>query len=216
MAKGSSISPILLIGGGIAAFFVLFFVIALVVPEVAQPDLFGTLAQLQAYTKKYPENPTRDNKSIVKPEYETFYVENIPGFMDKTFGNLFRVMGLAAPLAWSSRAAADLMQTLITKREEKTYKNSHILKLKTPDNARFIIFGDQQGALHSLVRDLAKLTDLDVLDENLKIKNDKDFIVFLGDAVSRSAYSLEILMIAMRLVEKNPEHMMEILTATSL
>lgn len=207
MAKGSSIFPILLIGGGITAFLIVFSFVALVVPEVPQPDLFSTLSQIQAYTKKYPENPTRDNKSIVKPDYETFYVENTPAFVDKTFGNLFRVMGLAVPLSWSSRAAADLMQTLIKKREEKSYKNSHILKLNTPNNARFIIFGDQQGALHSLARNLAKLKELDILDENLKVKSDKDFILFLGDAVSRSAYSLEVLMIAMRLVEKNPEHM---------
>jgi hypothetical protein len=34
---------------------------------------------------------------------------------------------------------------------------------------RFFVFGDQQGALHSLVRNLAKLKELEVLDENLKI-----------------------------------------------
>jgi len=205
MAK-NTVSPVILATAGLSGAVLLFFIVALLVPEVANPELFTTLSSLQQYTKTFPENPTRDNKSIVKPEYETFYTENQPGFFGKTVGNLLQSAGVLAPNIWSSRTCAALMQQLIEQREKKEYKGSHILKLKTPGKARFFVFGDQQGALHSLVRNLAKLKELEVLDENLKIKNDTDFIVFLGDVVSRSAYSLEILMIIMRLIEKNPEH----------
>ena len=205
MAK-STLSPVVLVAGAVGGFFLLIFIVALVMPEASNPTLFMSLSSLQNYTKIFPENPTRDNKSIVKPEYEAFYTENQPSFFGKTFGNLLRVMGLSAPALWSSRAYADLMQQLIDAREKKEYKGSHILKLKTPGKARFFVFGDQQGALHSLVRNLAKLKELEVIDENLKIKNDSDFIVFLGDVVSRSAYSMETMMIIMRLLEKNPEH----------
>lgn len=205
MAK-SALSPVVLVAAGFGGITFLLFIVAMFVPELANPSLFTTLSSLQQYTKTFPENPTRDNKSIVKPEYETFYTERQPGFLGKTVGNLLQTMGVLAPNPWSSRTCAALMQQLIDEREKKQYKGSHILKLKTPGKARFFVFGDQQGALHSLVRNLGKLKELEVIDEDLKVKNDTDFIVFLGDVVSRSAYSLETLMIVMRLIEKNPEH----------
>lgn len=205
MAK-STRSPIVLISALFGGLLLTILIVALLIPEASNPNLFGSLLSLQDYTKALPENPTRDNKSIVKPEYETFYTENQPGFIDKTLGNLLRHIGLSGPMLWSSAAYARLMQNLIEVREKKEYKGSHILKLKTPGKARFFVFGDQQGALHSLVRNLAKLKELDVVSEDLKVKNDTDFLVFLGDAVSRSAYSMEIMMILMRLIEKNPEH----------
>ncbi len=209
MAK-TALSPLVLVGAGTGGFILLIFIVAFILPEASHPTLFSTLLSLQEYTKALPESPTRDNKSIVKPEFTTFYEEHEPGFFDKTLGNLFRTLGIMGPRLWSSRACADLMQQLIDEREKKGYKEAFLLKLKTPNKARFFVFGDVQGALHSVVRDLAKLKEMDVIDNDLKIKNDTDFIFFLGDLVDRSAYSLETLMIAMRMISKNPEHCMYI------
>ena len=204
--KSSSLSPLIFAGISIGGFFILILIVALVVPEYAQPNLFAKLSEISAYTKRFPESPSKDNKSIVKPDFDTFYTNNLPGFWDKTFGNLLCVAGIAAPLPWSSRTYKDLMEKLIKNREAKSYKDAFILKLKTPDKARFFIFGDQQGALHSLTRNLGKLKEMDVIDDDLALKSDKDFIVFLGDVVSRSPYSMETMFIAMRLIDKNPEH----------
>lgn len=204
--KKTFFSPLLLMGIISGSVVVLLFAASLVVPEMGQPDLFATLPALQAYTKAFPESPTRDNKSIVKPDFETFWSGNLPGFFSRTLGNLLSYAGIVAPQPWSSAVYKDLLEKLIKDREAKSYKDAFILKLKTPDKARFVVFGDQQGALHSLVRNLAKLKELDFLNDDLKIKNDTDFIVFLGDVVSRSAYSMETMMVVMRLIEKNPEH----------
>jgi hypothetical protein len=203
--KNSSLSPLILSGIILGSLIVLLFIVALVVPEYAQPNLFAKLSDLQNYTKIFPESPSRDNKSIVKPDFETFYTNNLPGFFARTLGNLFCYAGLVVPQPWSSKSYRDLMEKLIAEREKKNYKDAFILRLKPPEKARFIIFGDQQGALHSLTRNLTKLKEMDILDDSLALKDEKDHIVFLGDVVSRSAYSMEIMMIAMRLIEKNPE-----------
>ncbi len=207
MAKMSGIrSSIILAGIIVSSFIVLIFGVALFVPEYSQPDLFAKLSYIQTYTKIFPENPARDNKSIVKPEFETFYINNLPGFFGKTLGNLLRYVGLASPYPWSSQTYHDLMAKLIKDREAKSYKDTFILKMKPPEKARFFIFGDLQGALHSLTRGLTKLKEMDVIDDDLAIKSDKDFIVFLGDVVDRCPYGMETMLIPMRLIDKNPEH----------
>jgi len=204
MAKGKN--NILLISGvSFGGVMLLLLLLALFIPEVSQPQLFATLSELQKFTKIMPESPVRDNKSIVKPEFDTFYNNSMPGFLGKTFGNLSRVAGIAGPLLWSSKTFANLMKTLLESREKKNYKDNYILHLKTPKKARFVIVGDLQGALHSLVRNIAQWKELDIIGDDLKIKSDTDYIVFLGDAVSRAAYSMETLMILMRFIEKNPE-----------
>ena len=195
----------LLIGVGLLGFLVLFTIVAIAVPEAAMPELFTTVSSLQEFTKLMPESPVRDNKSIVKPEFETFYTSNQVGFFGRTFGNLFRVMGIASPLPWSSKTFASELKKLIEVREKKSYKDECLLHLKTPKNARFIIVGDLQGALHSLTRSIFEWKKMEIIDEQLKIKNETDFIIFLGDAVSRSAYSMETMMILMRMIDKNPE-----------
>jgi hypothetical protein len=204
MAKGKN--NILLISGiGIGGLVLILLLLALLIPEVSQSQLFATLSELQKFTKIMPESPVRDNKSIVKPEFDTFYSNSMPGFLGKTFGNLARVMGIADPLLWSSKTFANLMKSLLESREKKSYKDNYILHLKTPKKARFAIVGDLQGALHSLVRNIAQWKELDIIGDDLKIKSDTDYIIFLGDAVSRSGYSMETLMILMRFIEKNPE-----------
>lgn len=207
MAKKKSLfSPGVIAGVVLGFLFFILILAAFVVPEVAQPDLFAKLSSMQAYTKTFPESPTRDNKSIVKPDFDTFWTSNLPGFFTRTFGNLLCYVGLAAPQPWSSRTYHHVMEKLIREREAKSCKDAFILKLKIPENARFIIFGDQQGALHSLVRNLGKLKEMDILDDSLALKSDKDFIVFLGDVVSRCPYSMETMFVAMRLIEKNLDH----------
>jgi len=203
--KNSSVSHLVLAGIISSSVIVLLFIVAFLMPEYAQPDLFAKLSDIQNYTKTFPESPSRDNKSIVKPDFETFYTNNLPGFFGKTLGNLCCYAGIIAPQPWSSKSYHDLMDKLIADREKKSYKDAFILKLKPPEKARFIIVGDQQGALHSLTRNLAKFKEMEILDDSLALKDDKDHIVFLGDVVSRSAYSMETMMIAMRLIDKNPE-----------
>ena len=71
---------------------------------------------------------------------------------------------------------------------------------------KFIIFGNIQGAFHSLVRDLVQLKTLGIIDTSLKIINPDYAIIFMGDIVSRSAFTMETLSLVMRLMQINPNN----------
>jgi branched-chain amino acid transport system substrate-binding protein len=70
---------------------------------------------------------------------------------------------------------------------------------------KFIIFGNVQGAFHSLVRDLNRLKEWNVIDDNFVIKDKQYYIVFNGKAVDRSPYNLETLLILFNLLYANPD-----------
>jgi hypothetical protein len=204
MAKSSSLFkkfqlPIFIGGGS----FFLITLLALLLPMHVNQDLFSTLDSVNEYALSFPEFPKRDNKNIIKPDYRTFYASNLPGFFSRTYGNLLRHLRILSPLPWSSDTFARIMRKLTKERETRTYKDLFIHKLIPEKDSEIVVWGDLQGAFHSLNRSLQRLKDKGLIDNNYKLKNDVYF-VFLGDVVSRSPYIMETLMLVMRLMEKNP------------
>ena len=72
-------------------------------------------------------------------------------------------------------------------------------------NEKIIIFGNVQGAFHSLVRDLKELKRQNIIDEELKIIDSQYYIIFNGPLICRSAEPLQTLFTLLVLLKQNPD-----------
>ncbi len=164
---------------------------------------FGKIAltDFKSYAKTYQEYPRIDNKDFLNPDFTTFYKKMMPGFFSKAWNNTLSFLHLKEKPFWSVDKFKALLLQLVEKRE----KGNFIYKFSPKEGSKFIIWGDLQGAFHSLTRCLEELKKQGVIDEDLKIIKPAHYLVFNGDLVNRSAYSLETLFVVMTLMQQNPD-----------
>jgi hypothetical protein len=77
-----------------------------------------------------------------------------------------------------------------------------IQKIVVPDKAKIAVIGDIHSSIHSLVRNLKKLKVKGFFDDNYILTKDH-YVIFLGDLVDRGPYSLETLLLAIKLKVNN-------------
>lgn len=157
-----------------------------------------TLHDIQNYAHAYPENVISSNDDWANPRYAHFYDKYRPTL----FSKLQHFLGFSHKPFFDGGEFKNLM-TRLQRKQLATKDGTFVLPLKTGDKC--IIWGDIHGAFHSLARSLQELKYLGIIDEQLVIINKSYHFIFLGDIVNRSPYSLETLMIVLRLMEKNPE-----------
>lgn len=160
----------------------------------------GTLTLLQRYAKQMPEYPDPDNDDPLNPDYTSFHESYLPSF----WGRVIRFFGFKDGYLWSAGYFKTLMKKVTKQRELNGQTGRFIEKFTPKTGSKFIIFGDIQGAYHSLVRDLTELHRQEVIDEKLKLINPNHYIIFNGDLIDRSPFILETLSVAMELLYKNP------------
>ncbi len=178
--------------------FLLLFLMLYFMPFRENVDCFQTLNEVVAYAHSMPEYPKPDNKNLLKPDYTSFYRKHLPSVLDKI--KFF----IGIKRHFTASFFKKILISITKRREAWGYKGNFILKLTPPQGSHFIVWGDLQGAFHSLVRDLQKLNELGFINNDLSLKNEDDFIVFMGDAISRSPYTMETLALILRLMETNP------------
>jgi len=164
---------------------------------------FNTLQDIQKYASTYPEKVISDNNDWVDPEFKRFYKKH---FSISWFGNILKKVGLQRKPIWDAITFKNLLEKITQYRVSKKQKSPFYKTLLLQQDNKIFLFGDLQGAFHSFTRDLQELKRLGVIDDNLKIKNKKNYIVIIGDAISRSPYSLELLNTILLLIEKNPDN----------
>lgn len=167
---------------------------------------FQTLDDLKYYAAHYQEAPSTDNNSWTDPDFSSFYKNFTPSFLKRMI-NLF---GISYGADWQAEQFKALLQRVTKVREEAKKNNGFVEKIQIKTGSRCIVFGDLHGSFHSLVRSLCELKRLGIINNELKIVSDEVCIVFLGDLVSRSPYSLETLTIALLLMDRNPDHVIYI------
>ena len=205
--KGGKSNPLMsiLIGGGVglAALIIIF----LVTPNKTTTDGLKSMTQLVEYADDNVELPPMENKNFIKPDYTKFYKSKIPGFFSRNLSNLMRYAGLKDDPDFSAETLDFLLENVSQARETKGLRDKFIHKIVPTEKTKFYIWGDIQGAYHSLTRDLEFLRKEGVLSEELKLTSPDINFVFLGDVVSRSPYIMETLTVALRLLEQNPTQM---------
>jgi branched-chain amino acid transport system substrate-binding protein len=158
-----------------------------------------TLQDLNLYSKIHKEFPTYDNKDLLNPDYTTFYKkEASKGWITKGWDSVLCFLHIKRKPFWSAENLKKLLDKFIKKQD----MGDSILAAQPKKESKFIIFGSLHGAFHSFTRDLEKLKELKIIDDDLKITDDYYF-VFNGNLVDYSPYSLEILYTVLILMEKN-------------
>ncbi|MBX9621656.1 MAG: ABC transporter substrate-binding protein [Alphaproteobacteria bacterium] len=88
----------------------------------------------------------------------------------------------------------------------KDFNPAHILLHPLTKDEEFYIWGDLQGAFHSLVRTLNDLKEKNIMGDDFQIVNPHHYFIFNGNVIGRSAYNLETLSLIITLILKNPQN----------
>lgn len=187
----------------IAVFLVCMLIFFLVPRKKAGPGFEG-IDVLTKYVSTRPELPPMDNNNVLKPDYTKFYMANLETYWQKRFNIIKEWLGLKKRL-WSVELFTQELARLVKEREAKSPGEDFITKLSLPEGSNVAIFGDIQGAFHSMSRCLGHMVDIGFMDKTLKVTDPKGYIVLMGDAISRSPYNIETLSLIISLMLKNPD-----------
>ncbi len=164
---------------------------------------FMTLRDAQEYAGTIEEYPPIDNDNRLDPNYTSFYAKSKKGRIKQVIEGAMQLIGVQEEPKWSPEDFKSLMQKLVTKREHNALTGNIIQKITPPAGANVVVWGDVQGAFHSLVRDLVKLEGLGIITNDFKVRGN-NYLAFNGDVIDRSPHILETLTLVMRLMQVNP------------
>lgn len=171
---------------------------------------FRTLSELQAHAATLDEWIKMENDNELLPCYENYYQNTfkrtiLHRWKEKCVWLLSKLFILQQP-PFSSSFFKTILDEVLQDRLKKGWNGDLIQKIEIKSTSKIIIFGPIQGAFHSIVRDLEQLKKLEIIDENLKLKNSDYYMVFLGNVVNRSPYTLDLFSVVLRLLQKNPNN----------
>jgi len=196
--------------GGFAASIVFFMVFVLLAPYPKYKQGFNNLTELNAFAKTISEDTKMDGKNYFKPVYETYYKKHFSPSLWRTikskFAWIFYSLGLTSDPLFSASFVKKLLIKVADQRHEKGFKQLHVEKIALTEQSKIVVFGYVQGAFHSFVRYLNKIKELGIIDDQFKVTNSEYYLVFKGNVTNRSPYSMELLGLVLRLVERNPEN----------
>jgi hypothetical protein len=180
------------------------------IPRPYYTQGFNTLSDLKTLIKDYDEFIKMEGKNAAFPSYETYYkkkYENkyLATVKEKSEWILSTLHIKQTPL-FSSSYFKKTLTNVSRFRQNKAWAGNFIQKIELNTSSKLVVFGVVQGAFHGLIRYLEKLKELEIIDENLVVKNPDYFLVFLGNVINRSPYTLEIFSVVLKLLEKNPHN----------
>ena len=159
-----------------------------------------TLPIFSSYASKHEEFPQADDLNWVNPDYDSFEKKlamNLPErFMTR--------WGFSTTTFWNPYGFKASLENLIKRYPDVKPDAKRIMHLNLSKESRLFIWQNLFGAFHSLVRALEYLQKQGIIDEKLTILNPDDYLIFNGNAIDRSPYSIETLTLIMTLLERNP------------
>lgn len=166
---------------------------------------FNTLEDMQKYVHTVEEYPKSDNENWFHPDYTTFYREQRDSLKDR----ILTALGLRHSL-WQASQFKQCLQEVTEQQESLGYSGRYVMHITPQPGDRFVIFGNIEGAYHSLVRDLKELEQKNIITNDLKIIQPDCYLIFNGNVLNRSPYILETLTIVLMLMKKNPDRVIYI------
>jgi branched-chain amino acid transport system substrate-binding protein len=177
-------------------------IIWLLVGPLAYMEGFETVEQAHCYAQHLPEYLDSDNNDVANPDYTLFYKQLLPPLWKR----LLQYTKTEKAPVWQPKVLLTLLTTILGDKKRFPLLSFSVVTKYVKLEDKIIIFGKMYGEFHSLVRGLLDLVSRGILSNTFKILNPRVSLVFMGNAVNKGAYSLEILTLIVRLIERNPEH----------
>ena len=197
--------PYMIIFASIGAFLAICLGVLIIVPDHKCINGLNTLEELVWYADHSPELPPMDNTNMVRPDYNSWYRATQPSWFIRKWRALLSCLGISSRFTWSAPYFLSLLQLSEVRLQSYKLEKNIVFKINPTAKTRFVVVGDLSGAYHSLVRNLVQLKELSIIDSTMKIIAPDTYLIFMGDAVSRSPYGMETLGLILRLMEVNPE-----------
>jgi branched-chain amino acid transport system substrate-binding protein len=169
----------------------------------APPEEYTKISAINVYAHSLPEFPDSDDRDWEDPHFLNYYHSRSVSFLTRALQQL----GIWQRSAWSAVYLSKLLK--------QATKNNHamgmidgkkaVIHIKASSPTRVLVFGDVHAAFHSLVRDLLHLRESGIIDDDLKILDKNLFIVFNGDFIDRSPYSIDALILLLSIIKNNPK-----------
>ena|GEM_PF-3813634 len=163
-------------------------------------EIFESLDVLKEYAKNNPTVVPVDNNDYLNPDYIKYLEGQTPTTIDK----ILMTVGLKHRSSWRPGQFIELLRRVTQQRKKDGLRGKFVQRQEVSQEDHFLVWGNLQGAFHSFVCALEHLVEQKIIDKNLKIIAPKYFMVFSGNVVDRSVYSLETLTIVLRLLDANP------------
>lgn len=188
----------------LSSFFMMLFSFLLITRTYLDQDFTVDLSQ-SISSNLLAKNITMENSNPIKPSYQKYYQSLNPSFLANKINAVLESFFIKEK---TYNASLKFLQQLsiFEKNNKESIKDDFICKVTPTSDSKIIFFGDIQGAYNSLVRDFARLKELDLIDNDFKLKDFNNYIVFNGDVVSRSPYQLETLTLVLQVLNQNPEN----------
>lgn len=175
-------------------------------PPTNYNDVFTNLDEVEAYAHSINELTPMEGINTLKPDFSSYYatqnLTNPQRIKEKIVWLLYRI-GLVNRPVWSITGFKTVLERLSQRNEDNNFKDTIIAKISATHDDRFIVFGALQGAFHSLLRDLQQLEKMGIINRSMTIIKPHHYIIFMGEAVDRSAFTLETLSLIMKVLEAN-------------
>lgn len=153
---------------------------------------FKTISDAEQYAGQLPEFPESTVESFEKADYHMLYHRLQPTWWQRALQALHLT---SAPL-WQPADIAPLLE------QASMLTFPHELNLTVAPGTKIITFGSLFGAFHSLTRGLSDLKLQGMMSDEFILQGDT-YLIFLGNAIDFSPYSLETLTLILTLLTKN-------------
>jgi len=159
-----------------------------------------TLQTFSSYAANHEEYPKADDLNWINPDYQSFEKTLRMNIVDR----LMTLWGFSATTFWNPYTFKSTLETLIKRHPDVEAQARRIVRVSLLNESRLFIWQNLFGAFHSLIRALEYLQKEGVIDEKLTLLNSNDYLIFNGNVIDRSPYSIETLSVVLTLLERNP------------
>lgn len=162
-------------------------------------EIFLNLQTLTAYAQSMQEYPPNDSVAWAAPSFASFWRKQTYTWRDR----LAQTLGFQKKPLWHAQGFERLLEKTTALYEDNGYIGRFVVKMKPVPGSVFVLWGDVQGAFHSMVRVLNYLHEKEIINDRFEIVKPYTYFVFNGDLINRGAYSLEVLTVVMHLMQRN-------------
>lgn len=180
-------------------------------PKLIRKDksrLFPRLLKLKSFQKisqDFDEFPKKDHDDHLFVDYNRTVFEKKTHKFSQISKKILDKVGLDIE-ELSPSYFKKIMESYIRTTGSKNFTSSYILLHSLNKGEKFYIWGDLQGAFHSLVRTLNDLKEENIMGDDFQIVNPHHYFIFNGNVIGRSPYNLETLSVIITLILNNPQN----------